>query len=449
MNGLYRTAVSVVYTDGIAMDAVTTSLTNQALFERRYRAVSRSVGHVTSIIAARAKNSELWDIEGRRYIDFAGGIATLNTGHSHPKVIEAVRRQLENFSHTCFQVAAYEPYIALAERLNAIAPIDPPIKSVFFTTGAEATENAIRIARAATGRAGVVSFAGAFHGRTIMAMGLTGKVTPYKKSFGPVQPNVWHLPFPSAAKAFSVRDTLRSLQFLFDADIDPSQVAAIIIEPVQGEGGFHIAPQDLMVAIREICDKHGIVFIADEIQTGFGRTGKMFAMEHYGVSPDLMCLAKSLAAGLPLSAVVGKASLLDAAEPGAIGGTYAGNPLSCAAALAVLDVFQDEHLVARANAIGERLVSTLKAIRSRNNITPMSDPRGLGAMIAFDICREKGLPEADPEATKRVLARAHERGLIVLSCGVEASTIRLLIPLTVEDSVIDEGLNILTEALEC
>lgn len=424
------------------------SQTNAAYFARRYDAVSRGVGHVTPLVAAKARNAEVWDVEGRRYVDFAAGIATLNTGHCHPKVVEAVRRQLDLFTHTCFHVLAYEPYIALAERLNAIVPVEPPVKSVLFTTGAEATENAIKIARAATGRPGVISFTGAFHGRTVMAMSLTGKVVPYKKSFGPGLPNVWHVPFPDAARGVTVEDSLRALAFLFKADVDPSQVAAIIIEPVQGEGGFNIAPSALMRALRKVCDQHGIVFIADEIQTGYGRTGKMFAMEHYDVQPDLVCLAKSLAGGLPLSAVAGRAALLDAADPGGIGGTYAGNPLSCVAALAVLDVFAEEKLADRANAIGARMTQRLKAIQSRNDTVPMSGIRALGAMVAFDICRERGSTDADPETTKKVLARAHENGLILLSCGTEANTIRLLVPLTADDAIVDEGLDILADALK-
>src|SRR6185437_502055 len=332
------------------MADVATSLnrTNQSVFQRRGAAVVRGVGHATPVVAARALNSEVWDVEGRRYIDFAGGIAVLNAGHCHPRVIGAVKAQLERFTHTCFQVLAYEPYVELAERLNKLIPISGPLKTIFLSTGAEATENAIKIARAASGRTGVIAFTGGFHGRTIMASAMTGKVVPYKKGLGPSLPDVWHVPFPTSSNGVTVEQALAYLQFLFRADCDPSRIAAIIIEPVQGEGGFHPAPPALMTALRSICDEHGIILIADEVQTGFARTGKLFAMEHYSVEPDLMCVAKSLAGGFPLSGVVGKAAIMDAADPGGLGGTYAGNPLSCVAALAVLDVIEDENLIARA-----------------------------------------------------------------------------------------------------
>ncbi|NIX76137.1 4-aminobutyrate--2-oxoglutarate transaminase [Microvirga terricola] len=420
---------------------------NADLFTRRQAAIPRGVGNATPISAARAENAEVWDVEGRRYVDFAGGIAVLNTGHRHPVIMEAVKAQMERFTHTCFQVLLYDSYIELAERLNALAPIPEPAKSILFTTGAEATENAIKIARAATGRSGVIAFTGGFHGRTIMAMNMTGKVVPYKKGFGPAQPEVWHVPFPVPQLGVDVEDALKYLNFLFKADVDPSRVAAIIIEPVQGEGGFHQAPPELMRALRRICDEHGIVLVADEVQTGFGRTGRMFAMEHYDVAPDLICVAKSLAGGFPLSGIIGRAAIMDAVEPGGLGGTYAGNPLACAAALAVLDVFEKEKLIERANAIGERLKGRLEALRRRNDLAPIAAVRGPGAMVAFDIVKEPGTDLPDAEATKRVVARASEKGLILLSCGVYANTIRILVPLTANDALIDEGLDILEEAL--
>ncbi len=421
--------------------------TNSALLARREAAVVRGIGHSTPISAARALNSEVWDVEGRRYVDFSGGIAVLNTGHCHPHVMAAVREQMERFTHTCFQVLMYEPYIELAERLNALVPISGAKKAAFFTTGAEATENAIKIARAATGRTGVIAFTGGFHGRTIMAMSMTGKVAPYKLGFGPAQPETWHVPFPVPQNDVTVEDSLKYLAFLFKADIDPSRVAAIVIEPVQGEGGFHQAPIELMRELRRICDQHGIVLVADEVQTGYGRTGKMFAMEHYDVQPDLMCLAKSLAGGFPLSGVVGKASIMDAANPGGLGGTYAGNPLSCAAAIAVLDVFERENLVARSNAIGERLKARLHTVQQRNDLLPISAIRGPGAMIAFDVVKERGGDEPDAEMTKRITKRAYENGLILLSCGTTFSTIRILVPLTASDAIVDEGLDVLELAL--
>jgi 4-aminobutyrate aminotransferase/(S)-3-amino-2-methylpropionate transaminase len=421
--------------------------TNAAIFARREAAVPRGIGHSTPISAQRALNSEVWDVEGKRYVDFAGGIAVLNTGHCNPHVMAAVREQMERFTHTCFQVLLYEPYVTLAERLNKLAPIEGAVKTAFFTTGAEATENAIKIARAATGRAGVIAFTGGFHGRTAMTMTMTGKVLPYKKGFGAALPEVWHVPFPVPQLDVSVEESLKYLSFLFKADIDPARVAAIIIEPVQGEGGFHQAPPELMRALRKICDQHGIVLIADEVQTGYGRTGKMFAMEHYDVKPDLICVAKSLAGGFPLSGVIGKAALMDAAEPGGLGGTYAGNPLAVAAANAVLDVFERDNLVARANVIGERITTRLKKMQQRNDLLPMAAVRAVGAMIAFDIVKERGGEQPDAEMTKKVTQRAADEGLILLSCGTNFNTIRILVPLTAEDSIIDEGLDKLELAL--
>jgi len=421
--------------------------TNAELLARRNAAVVRGIGHTTPISAQRAANAEIWDVEGRRYVDFAGGIAVVNTGHVHPKVVAAVQEQLSRFSHTCFQVVMYEPYIELAERLNAIAPIEGALKSALFTTGAEATENAVKIARAATGRAGIIAFTGGFHGRTVLASAMTGKVAPYKKDFGPPVPNVWHVPFPTGQNGVTVDETLRYIDFLFKADCGPQGVAAFIIEPVQGEGGFHQAPADLMRALRRLCDMHGIVLIADEVQTGFGRTGKMFAMEHYDVKPDLICVAKSLAGGFPLSGVIGQAAIMDAADPGGLGGTYAGNPLACAAALAVLDVIKEEGLLARSEAIGARLRAGLAAAQGRNDLVPIADVRGLGAMVAFDIVHDKITKEPDAAATKRVVEQSYQKGLILLSCGVNANTVRILVPLTAEDATIDEGLMILEEAL--
>ncbi|CCE01705.1 4-aminobutyrate--2-oxoglutarate transaminase [Bradyrhizobium sp. STM 3809] len=420
---------------------------NEQLPARRHEAVVRGVSYATPLFADRALNSEVWDVEGRRYVDFAGGIAVLNTGHCHPQVVAAIRAQLDRFTHTCFQVLQYEPYVRLSERLNALAPIAGPTKSILLTTGAEATENAIKIARAATGRSGIIAFTGAFHGRTALANAMTGKVMPYKKPFGPPLPGIWHAPFPIAGSNVSVEDTLSYINFIFKADIDASQVAAIIIEPVQGEGGFHQAPPDLMRGLRRICDAHGIVLIADEVQTGFGRTGRMFAMEHYDVQPDLVCVAKSLAGGMPLSGVIGRAAIMDAAEPGGLGGTYGGNPLACAAALAVLDVFEQEKLLDRANAIGDRLRAAIARFSRANNLVPVSEPRGPGAMVAFDILKQRGSDEPDPDMTRRVTRVAHENGLILLSCGVTASTIRILVPLTASDGIVDEGLAILEKCL--
>ncbi|PZA11744.1 4-aminobutyrate--2-oxoglutarate transaminase [Rhodopseudomonas palustris] len=422
-------------------------MTNSELLARRQAAVVRGVSQATPVFAERALNSEIWDVEGKRYVDFAGGIAVLNTGHCHPRIVAAIREQLDRFTHTCFQVAPYEGYIKLAERLNQLAPINGPLKSILLSTGAEATENAVKIARAATGRSGVIAFTGGFHGRTAFASAMTGKVIPYKKALGPPLPGVWHVPFPAAGGDVSVEDALRCVSFVFKADIDASQVAAIIIEPVQGEGGFHQAPPELMRGLRRLCDENGIVLIADEVQTGFGRTGKMFAMEHYDVQADIVCVAKSLAGGLPLSGVIGRAAIMDAAEPGGLGGTYAGNPLACAAALAVLDVFEEENLIARANQIGERLRNAIDRFALSNTLVPTSVARGPGAMVAFDILKQRGSNEPDAEMTKRVTKLAYENGLILLSCGTAANTIRILVPLTASDEIVDEGLAILERCL--
>jgi 4-aminobutyrate aminotransferase/(S)-3-amino-2-methylpropionate transaminase len=422
--------------------------TNSALLKRREDAIPQALVHNTPLFCARAKNAEMWDVEGRRYVDFAAGIAVLNTGHCHPKIMDAVRRQMDDFTHTSFQVMMYESYVALAEKLNAKAPVDGPAKTIFFTTGGEAVENAVKIARAATGRNGLIAFTGAFHGRTALASGLTGKVVPYKKRLGPAMPDVWHVPFPTLANGVSVADTLRHLDFIFRADVDPSNVAAIIIEPVQGEGGFNQTPTELFGALRRICDQHGIVLIADEVQTGFGRTGHLFAVEHFDVKPDLICVAKSLAGGFPLSGVIGRKAIMDNVPAGGLGGTYAGNPLAVAAALAVLDVIEEEKLLERARAIGAQLKGRIEGFARRNDLVRIARVRGLGAMVAFDIVKDAAGNEPDPEATKRIVRRAYETGLIILSCGTEANTIRLLAPLTASDGIIGEGLDILEHALE-
>lgn len=422
--------------------------TNDTLLARRTAAVPRGVATATPVFTQRAENARLWDVEGREYIDFAGGIAVLNTGHRHPKVIEAVRAQLDRVTHTAFQVSAYEPYIELAEKLNARAPINGPAKSIFFTTGAEAVENAVKIARAATGRTAVITFTGSFHGRTALTMAMTGKVAPYKQQFVPSASDVFHVPFPLARYGVDVATSLLVLNHILRADVEPSRVAAIVLEPVQGEGGFHQAPPELMRALRDLCDANGIILIADEVQTGFGRTGKLFAMEHYDARADLITMAKSLAGGFPLSGVTGRADLMDRVDPGGLGGTYGGSPIGCAAALAVLDVIEQEGLLARATALGARAKSRLQQLQTRNDIAPIDDIRGLGSMIAFDLIAERGGDAPDGAAAKRTTARALEHGLILLSCGVSGETIRLLYPLTIEEEVFDLGLARLEQALK-
>ena len=421
--------------------------TNASLLARRQAAVPRGVAHSTSLFAARAENAEVWDVEGRRYVDFAGGIAVLNTGHRHPEVIAAVEEQLRLYTHTAFQVMPYEPYIELCEKLNQRAPMKGANKTILFTTGAEATENAVKIARAATGRSGVVAFAGAFHGRTMLAMAMTGKVNPYKNRFGPLPSEIYHVPFPVPHHGVTVERSLEAIQFLFNADIEPQRVAAIIIEPVQGEGGFYIAPRELMRELRKLCDQHGIVLIADEVQTGFGRTGKLFAMEHYDVEADIVTTAKSLAGGFPLSGIIGRAAIMDAVDPGGLGGTYAGSPIACAAALAVIGVIDKERLLERSNAIGERVKARLEGMTRLNNLPPIAAIRGVGGMVAFELVKERGGFEPDPERTKALTLKAANEGLILLSCGVYANTIRILVPLTASDAIVDEGLDKLEEAL--
>jgi 4-aminobutyrate aminotransferase / (S)-3-amino-2-methylpropionate transaminase / 5-aminovalerate transaminase len=423
------------------------ALSNADLLARRTAAIPRGVSVATSVFAARAENAELWDVEGKRYVDFAGGIAVLNTGHRHPKVMAAVAKQAELFTHTAFQVMAYEPYIALAERLNAAAPFSGPAKTIFFTTGAEALENAVKIARAATGRTGVIAFTGGFHGRTMMTMAMTGKVLPYKRSFGPMPADVFHVPFPSAQSGVTVAESLRAIEFLFAADIPADRVAAIVIEPVQGEGGFLITPPELLRALRELCDRHGILLIADEVQTGFARTGKLFAISHSGVEPDMITMAKSLAGGFPLSGVLGRAAVMDMVDPGGLGGTYAGSPLACAAALAVLDVIEEEKLCERADAIGAMMVERLKALQGRNDLVAIADVRALGAMVAFDVVKDRAGKEPDKDAAAAVARKALDLGLILLTCGTAGNVVRILVPLTASDAILHEGMDLLTAAL--
>ncbi|WP_299351524.1 4-aminobutyrate--2-oxoglutarate transaminase [uncultured Shimia sp.] len=419
-------------------------MSNAEISARRSAAVAQGVGVQTQIFAERAVNSEIWDVEGNRYIDFAAGIAVVNTGHCHPKVMEAVQSQAASFTHTCHQVVPYENYVRLAERLNDVVPGDFDKKTVFVTTGAEAVENAIKVARAATGRPAVIAFGGGFHGRTFMGMSLTGKVAPYKKGFGAMMPDVYHVPFPIDLHGTSTEDALGALTKLFKADLDPDRVAAIIIEPVQGEGGFYPAPADLMRGLRALCDEHGIVMIADEVQTGFARTGNMFAMDGYDVAADITTMAKGLAGGLPLAAVTGRADIMDAANPGGLGGTYGGNPLGIAAANAVLDVIEEEDLCNRANELGSRLKQRLESIRSR---TPeMVDIRGPGFMVAAEFNTTDGQPNA--ALTAAIQAEAMKRGLILLTCGVYGNVVRFLAPITVQDDVMNEALDILEASID-
>lgn len=416
---------------------------NASLLARREKAVPRGVASSTAVFADRAENAELWDVEGRRYVDFAGGIAVLNTGHRHPKVIAAVEAQLARFTHTAFQVSPYESYIALAEQLNARAPFSGEAKTILLTTGAEATENAVKVARAATGRSAVIAFTGGFHGRTLLASAMTGKTTPYKRRFGPMPGEVFHAPFPTGLGGNTVERTLEAIHYLFAADVEPERVAAFIVEPVQGEGGFHVAPPAFLEALRALADQHGILLIADEVQAGFARTGKLFGIEHAGVEPDLVCVAKSLAGGFPLAGLIGRAPIMDALDPGGLGGTYGGSPIGCAAALAVLEVIDEEGLCARATAIGETMRARVAGMAAAG--LPVTNIRGLGAMFGFDVTNPAG--ETDGAVAKAVTAAALDLGLILLSCGTKGETIRVLVPLTASDAVIDEGLALMEQAL--
>ena len=422
--------------------------TNADLQRLRETAVPRGVATMLPVFAERAENAEIWDVEGRRYIDFASGIAVLNTGHLHPKVKAAVAAQLDKLSHTCFQVTPYEGYVRLADRLNGLVPVRGQAKTIFLTTGAEAVENAVKIARAHTKRPGVIAFAGGFHGRTMMGMALTGKVAPYKTGFAPFPGEVFHAPFPAEYLGITVEQSLAALETLFKADIEPERVAAIIVEPVQGEGGFYVAPAPFLQALREICDRHGIVLIADEIQTGFARTGRLFALEHAGIEADIVTTAKSLAGGFPLSAVTGSAEIMDAALPGGLGGTYAGSPIAIAAAEAVLDVIEEENLAARAEASGKFIADRLEAMRADDALAPaIGEIRRLGAMVALELIEdgEPARPAAD--LTKALVQEAAAAGLIILACGVRGNVIRFLAPLTASPELIDEGMTILESCL--
>jgi len=415
---------------------------NSELNQRRQNATPRGIGVMCGFYAERAENATLWDVEGREVIDFAAGIAVLNTGHRHPRLVEAIEKQLKAFTHTAYQIVPYEGYVSLAERINERAPIEGPVKTAFFTTGAEAVENAVKIARASTRRPGIITFSGAFHGRTFMTMALTGKVAPYKLGFGPFPGSVFHARYPNDLHGVSVEQALESLEYLFKADIAPDQVAAIVLEPIQGEGGFNVAPPEFFSALRQICDQHGILLIADEVQTGFARTGKLFAMEHYPVKADLITMAKSLAGGMPLSAVAGRAEVMDAPAPGGLGGTYAGNPLAIASAHAVLDVIDDEKLCQRANELGAQLKEVLEQAQSK----AIAQVRGLGSMIAIEF-NDPTTGKPSPDITRDVQQAALEQGLLLLTCGVYGNVIRFLYPLTIPQAQFTQALNIIKQVL--
>jgi 4-aminobutyrate aminotransferase/(S)-3-amino-2-methylpropionate transaminase len=427
--------------------AVPVTYTNEELVRRREAAVPRGVASAAAVYASYAENAELWDVEGKRFIDFVGGIGVLNTGHRHPGVIAAAKAQEDLYTHTSFQVVPYAPYIELAEKLNALAPGDAPKKTLLVTTGAEAVENAVKIARAATGRPGVIAFTGGYHGRTLLTLGMTGKISPYKKDVGPFPSDIFRAPFPNVRDGITVQDALTGLQNLFLTDAQPERVACIIIEPVLGEGGYTPVPFEMMIALREICDQHGIMLIADEVQAGFGRTGKWFAIEHSGVVPDLITVAKSMAGGYPLAGVIGRADVMDAMIPGGLGGTYGGNPVACAAALAAITAIEDEGLLGKSIALGDKLKARFAEIGARAAPYRMWDIRGLGAMVAVEFVTDFESAIPDAALTKRIIAHALERGLLLLSCGMQGNAIRVMVPLTASEEIVDEGLAIFEAAL--
>lgn len=412
-------------------------MNNQTLLERRKKVLPTGLGVAFDIFADTAKNSEIIDVEGNRYIDFVGGISVLNTGHSHPDIVTAVKAQLDRFSHTSAQIVGYESYVELCEKLCELAPITGDKKAFLLTTGAEAVENAIKVARAKTKRAGVIAFAGGWHGRTLLAMGLTGKVIPYKKNFGPMPASIYHAPFPCVENGISEDEALRGLHMIFKCDIDPSEVAAMIVEPVQGEGGFHQLTPSFAKALRDICDEHGIVLIFDEVQCGFGRTGTLFASEQLGVEPDLMTAAKSMAGGFPISALIGRADIMDAPQVGGLGGTYAGSPLGTVAALEVIKIINKENLLQKSKDIGDKMANFLASLNS----PAISHIRHKGAMLAFDLIDEDGNPDVD--ATNALKKHAFEHGLLLASCGTHFNTIRVMMPLTIQDDIFDEALSII------
>ena len=422
--------------------------TNQAFETRRDNAVARAIAYSSTFVAQRAENAEVWDVEGKRYIDFCGGIGCQNVGHRHDRVVSAIKDQLDRLTHTCFQVTPYEAYIELAERLNDLIPGDFAKKSLFFSAGGEAVENAVKIARYATGRPALITFTNGYHGRSYMGMALSARMVPFKQGFRPFPSEIYRLPFPDDFHGVSLEDTKRAFETLFRSDCPADQVAAIFFEPVQGEGGYNIASAEFLHYLRQLCDDHGIVLVADEIQTGMGRTGKMFAMEHFGISPDLTCIGKSIGGGLPISGITGRADIIDAVPPGGLGGTFGGNPIACAAALAVLDVIRDEDLLQRGLDMGAQIDTRLRRMALRNGFHCIGDVRALGCMNAIEIVQDRDSRDPDGDLTARIAAIALDKGLILVTAGPARNVIRLLVPLSASPRLVDEGLDILESAIE-
>lgn len=421
---------------------------NESLKARRDEACPVGLPSKSGIYAAKAKGAELWDVEGKRYIDFIGGIGVLNVGHAHPKVVEAIRKQAGEFLHTAFGIAQYESYVAVCENLNRLTPGDTPKKTVLFNSGAEAVENSVKFARQITGRPGVIAFEGAFHGRTLLATTLTGKSKPYKVGFGPYVPAIFHAPYPDRYHGISTQGSLACLDHIFKTAINPDEVAAMIVEPVQGEGGFNPAPKEFLEGLRKKCDEHGILLIADEIQSGMGRTGHYFAFERAGVEPDFICVAKSIAAGLPLSALTGKAELMDKVLAGSMGSTYGGNPVACAAALAVFDIIEEEGLLQRAEEIGAQTEKRWKELQAGIGKGIIGDVRRVGGMMALEFVHDGDASKPNGEVAGKILAEARSRGLIMTTAGAYAQCLRSLVPLVISDELLNEGLDIFADATE-
>ena len=422
--------------------------TNKGIENRRDRSVALAIAYSSTFIADRAENSEIWDVEGKRYIDFCGGIGCQNTGHRNERVVTAIKDQLDTLTHTCFQVTPYESYIELAERLNEIYPGDFEKKSMFFSAGGEAVENAIKVARYHTKRSALITFTNGYHGRSYMGMALSARMIPFKQGFGPFPGEIYRLPFPDEFRGITLEDTKRAFGTLFRSDCPPDQIAAIFFEPVQGEGGYNIATQDFVSYLRELCDEHGIVMVADEIQSGIGRTGKMFAMEHYGIDPDLTCVGKSIGGGLPISGLVGKASIIDTVPPGGLGGTFGGNPMACAAALAVLETIEKDGLLAKGIKIGEVIDKRLREMSFKNSLQNIGDVRGLGCMNAVELVKDRDNLEPDGDMAAKVAQIALQKGLILVKAGPARNVIRILVPLSADLKIIEEGLNIIEASLE-
>jgi 4-aminobutyrate aminotransferase / (S)-3-amino-2-methylpropionate transaminase / 5-aminovalerate transaminase len=423
---------------------------SRELLERRHEFVARGVASMMNVFAAKAHGAIIEDVDGNQYIDFAGGIGTMNIGHTRPEVTKAIAEQAEKFTHTCFSVMMYEPYIELAERLVKLTPGEFPKKALFFNSGAEAVENAVKIARWATERPAIIAFDNAFHGRTLMTMTMTSKVKPYKYGFGPYAPEVYRAPFPypyrmNMTAEQSIDFCIRELERMFTGVVAPDQVAAIIVEPVQGEGGFMVSPPGFLRALKEVCEKHKILFVADEIQSGFCRTGRMFAVEHDGVEPDLLIIAKSMGAGMPISGVIGRAEIMNAPPPGTLGGTYSGNPVACAAALAVLDLFEKDDYAARSREIGQIITKRFLSLQEQYSI--IGDVRGLGGMAAMELVKDRSTKEPDSQSASEVLAAAHHRGLVLIKAGMYDNVLRILVPLCVTDEELNKGLDIFEAAL--